>query len=207
MPHTAAPYSVIVSVLPTELVIDANLLSDHLRLNNQLEAHLVKLYIEAATGALEADLGISILTQTLVLRLDRFPGGSEIRLPRGTVGRDVASIQSVTSVQYLDDDGATQTFAATDYVVDTFRKPQARIVLAESAVWPITDQQPNSVIITYIAGRANRTQIPAEIKNAILLAASDLHNNRERSAEQAIHDLPMYERLVANYQTYEELGF
>lgn len=200
-------YSVLVSTAPTEALIEASTLASHLRLGSlTTEYDLLDLYIEAATGALQDELGISLLTQTLELRLDCFPA-YEIRLPRATPGRDVASIQSVTSVTYLDSEGASQTLATSEYVVDSYRKPQARIVVAESAVWPITDGQPNAVTVTYEAGHDAPDTVPAELRSAVLLAAGDLYEHREKSAAQAIVDLGLYGMLVGNYRTYEEVMF
>lgn len=159
----------------------------------------------AAEQAVEGELSAAFLTQTWVLRLDCFPCW-EIKLPR-------PPLQSVTSVQYLDADGATQVLATTEYTVDTppansdWSATPGRIHLAYGKSWPVTYDVPNAVTVTYIAGKATPTAIPAMVRTAIMMAAGDLHENRERSAVEIVQQLEMYERLVSNYRCVAEFRY
>lgn len=64
-----------------------------------------------------------------------------------------APLMGVTSIAYVDTDGATQTLATSVYTVDKNTEP-ARIVLAYGQSWPSTRPQMNAVTVTYIAGFA-----------------------------------------------------
>jgi uncharacterized phiE125 gp8 family phage protein len=113
------------------------------------------------------------LTQTWVMRLDKFPKNAPIYLPR-------PPLQSVTSIQYVDADGATQTFDAGDYDVDTKAQP-GRIKPAYGEVWPTT--RPgivNAVTVTYVAGYGDAaSDVPEETKHAIKLMLTHAWRNPE----------------------------
>ena len=71
---------------------------------------LALLLIPAIRAEAEHRLGRRLITQTVELVLDDFPAGEiDLRLP---------SVQTVTSIKYLDTAGAEQTFANTDYSLD-----------------------------------------------------------------------------------------
>lgn len=64
--------------------------------------------LTAATAKTENRTGTRLITQTLELYLDSFPGtGGEIFLP--------GPVQSITSVKYIDADGTEQTMDSADY--------------------------------------------------------------------------------------------
>lgn len=117
--------------------------------------------LKAGRRQVENDARIKIITQTVAVYLDRFPTGSifQLRLP---------PVQSVTSIQYIDEDEATQTLSSSKYYVDTSTTP-ARIWLDENEYWPDTDDQPNAVTITYQAGYGDTAaDAPVEAKLAII---------------------------------------
>ena len=82
-----------------------------LRVMHTSEDTLISRLISAATRHIERIVDLSLTTRTYRLTLDAF--SDYIELPRGPV-------QSVTSVQYVDADGETQTvstdFDSTDLV-------------------------------------------------------------------------------------------
>ena len=87
--------------------------------------------------------GRAYITQTLELRMDRFPG-REFQLPR-------PPLQAVNSIKYIDADGAEQIFSAIKYAVDTDSEP-GRIRVNSGESWPTLDTVMNAVRIEYIAG-------------------------------------------------------
>jgi len=117
--------------------------------------------IRLATETAETITRRALLTQTWRLRLDEFPAETEILLPR-------PPLQSVTSIQYVDSLGATQTFASSEYAVDTASDP-GRIYLDLDATWPTTRGQYNDVTITYVAGWTSAAAVPQSIRHAILM--------------------------------------
>lgn len=126
--------------------------------------------IPAATQYVQNYLNRQLITATWKFYLDEFP--REICVPR-------APVQSITSIEYVDTDGVTQTLAASTYRVDVVSQP-ARIVEAWGKVWPSTQGSINSVIVTYVAGYgATYASVPADIRAAILLLIGHWFENRE----------------------------
>lgn len=191
------PWSIERTDGPSAPSVSTEDLKTHLRIDSTSidEDDNIEFYAQSADEAIEADLSIALLTQTLILHLDAFPC-FEIPLPR-------PPLSSVTSVQYIDTNGITQTLSPTIYTVDTGRKP-GRIHLAYGQVWPLTRTVPNAVTVTYTAGRATQQEVPAMIREAVRLIVGDLYEDRERSADAAMRSLATYDRLVHNHRvTYE----
>lgn len=154
----------------------------HLRVDHSTEDTYIGALVTAATKHCEEILSRALITQTLALYLDGFPLCRQIDLR--------APLQSVTSVAYVDDAGDSQTFSSSNYHVDTKTTP-GRIVLDDTATWPSTDDRPNAVTITYIAGYGGTSAaIPDDIKQAIYLIVGEWYRNRENSSEVAYKDIP-----------------
>ena len=81
-------------------------------------------------------------------------------------------------VEYLDEDGATQTLSASDYTVDIISRP-SRIVINPDKSWPVTGSYPNAVTVEYIAGFADAASVPDSFKTAMKLLIAFLYENRE----------------------------
>lgn len=103
--------------------------------------------IAAATLNAEHVLKRALMTRTYVLRLDAFPAG-DILLPN-------APVRSITSIQYVDTAGDTQTWSSTLWASDLYSEP-ARIRPAYGEVYPSTREQMNAVTVTYKAGYATQ---------------------------------------------------
>lgn len=124
-------------------------------------------YITAARQTVEEYLNASVANQTRVHRLDAFPAGA-IVLPNGPV-------ISVTSIAYVDVNGANQTVAAHLRLFDT-------ITPVYGAVWPSTRDQLGAVTITYQAGMMAGSPLTLEredIKSGIKLTLGDIWEHRE----------------------------
>lgn len=119
--------------------------------------------IEAARQDVERYTTRALITQTLTMYLDKFPGYETIYLP-------YAPVQSVTSVKYYDTSGSQQTLVAdTDYFVTTTGN-HARIEPSDSG-WPSVDTEKNERIeVIYVAGYgASGANVPGALKQAILM--------------------------------------
>jgi uncharacterized phiE125 gp8 family phage protein len=149
------------------------------RLQSGEDDALVESLIIAARRQVEKWEWRSHVTQTVTLKLDRFPCGP-IYLPR-------PPLQSVTSIVYVDSNGDAQTLAPSAYTVDSHSEP-GRIVPAYGEVWPVTQAVPNAVTVVYIAGYGGAAQVPAETRAAIRLLVGHLHENREAVVESARGD-------------------
>jgi uncharacterized phiE125 gp8 family phage protein len=164
---------------------------------NTTEDPLLVAQLTAAREHVENLTGRALITQTLRCYLDRFPGCTAIKLPR-------PNLLTVTSVQYVDENGDTQTLSASDYTVDTAHLP-GRILLNWDATWPSTLDQPNSVIVNYTAGYGPaRSDVPGALRVAMKLLIGDMYQNREASIIGTIQtDNPTVAALLASYEFKE----
>ena len=139
----------------------------HLRVTSSDDDALIVGYLVAARQFVEDYTGRTLSLQTYDYKIDDELCG-EILLPR-------PPLVSVTSVSYVDINGATQTLSPSLYQVDTgilF----GRIVPAYQATYPSVRVQPNAVTVRFQAGY---TQIPEPIRQAILLLVSHFYDNRQ----------------------------
>lgn len=114
----------------------------------------------------------AFITQTWDYFVDCFPGGGgAIEIPR-------PPLQSVTSVNYVDENGATQTLSTSVYTVDTDSEP-GRVYLAFNESWPTVRDIRHAITIRFVAGYGvNPSSVPGPIKRAIRLMVH--HRNELR---------------------------
>lgn len=142
----------------------------HLRVDANEDSVLIESLIKAATNQAQIFTHRQFINATWKLILDGFP--TEIVVPR-------PPLSSVTSIQYVDTAGATQTLATAGYQVDTDTEP-GRIREAYGQQWPSTRDEMGAVTVTYVAGYgATATSVPEDIKAAIKLLVAHWYENRE----------------------------
>jgi uncharacterized phiE125 gp8 family phage protein len=139
--------------------------------------------IAAAVDAAEDRTGLQFLPATWMRTLDRWPCERWIELPR-------PPLISVTSITYVDLAGVTQTFAASNYVVDapagrTVRR--GRVGLKSGVVYPSAQAELNAIRVTYLAGYANADQVPARLKQGMKMLIGHWFANRETVMVGTIH--------------------
>lgn len=162
--------AVYVDTPPAAEPITADELTTHLRLTDaDAEGDLLSALIEAARRYAETFTRRQFVTATLKLVLDKFP--STIYVPR-------PPLASVTSIAYLDTDGASQTLDAAEYEADIRSEP-GRIVEAYGCSWPSTQSIINAVTVTYQAGYGEASAVPESIKVAIKMLAAHWYEHRE----------------------------
>lgn len=162
--------SLVRTVAPTAYPIDVGDLRTHSRLTTVGDdAYLLEL-IEAATEFIEGYLDRALIHSTWVLRLPSFV--DPIYLPRSPVS-------SVTSVQYVDTAGTTQTLDTAVYEADTYADP-GQIRRKYGQVWPQVREQENAVIVTYVAGYgATKASVPPDLRQAVRVIAAYMNEHRE----------------------------
>ena len=157
-------------------------LKTHLRITVSDEDTLLGNYVTAARKFLEVQTRRAFITQTIALKLDAFP--SDIRLPRSPV-------QSVSSIQYVDTDGATQTWGSGNYSVDTVSEP-ASIVPAYNIDYPDTRVIPNAVTVTYVTGFGDATtDVPEDIRLMVRMLAGYFYEKREAASTMTWNEDPL----------------
>jgi uncharacterized phiE125 gp8 family phage protein len=127
-------------------------------------------------------LGRALCTQTWDMKLDRFPVCDDaIRAP-------LPPLQSVTSIAYTDENGASQTLSTSLYrVLGAGGWDRARIVPAYGESWPTTRAQPETVTVRFVAGYGTpgaspddtQAAVPEALRQALLLLVSHWYQNRE----------------------------
>lgn len=165
----------------------------HLRVTSSDEDTLIGTIVEAAVRHVEDVCGRALFTQTWTATFDGFPDG-ELVLPRPPVA-------SITSVSYVDEDGATQTLASNAYEKDLGSEP-ACLWPVYGTTWPATRAQRGSVTVVYVAGVASTSSIPKPIRQAILLLVGHLYENREAvNIGNIVTTMPMaVDALLAPYR-------
>lgn len=94
-------------------------------------------------------------------------------------------LQSITSVQYTDTDGATQTVSSSDYAANTFNQHRGNVLLNYDFTYPVlNNDRMNSIQITFIAGYqgwpvALPADVPKTLTHAIKLFVNDVWSHRE----------------------------
>jgi uncharacterized phiE125 gp8 family phage protein len=143
----------------------------YLKIDDSNEDTMLSTLIKGARMVAESYLNQGLITQTVTEKLDR--------LGNPTIYLSVSPVIAVSSFQYANSENTTATFAATDYVVDTFSKP-ARLNLGYGKTWPTLYGNINDVTITYTVGYGTESSaVPFQIRQAILLMVADTYENRQ----------------------------
>ena len=98
-------------------------------------------------------------------------------------------MQSVSSIQYYDLDGALQTWDNELYQVDITANP-ARVMPAYDETWPDYLDDYNSIVVTYVAGCGNANEVPAILKQALKMLVGHWYNQRETVGEVQGYETP-----------------
>jgi len=177
---------------------------DHIRASectDGIEDAAIEGLIAAAREVLDGRdgyLGRQMITATWDLFLDEFPVVDFIRLP-------LPPIQSITSISYVDVDGNTQTFDASNYALSADKTWRPRVDLAYNSSWPGTRDIRDAVTIRFVAGYGLQAAVPAPLRQAMLLLIGNWYENREHTVIGTIvSELPMgVNALLSPYRVIE----
>lgn len=160
---------------PAAVAVSLSDAKNWLRVTNSDDDTLIAALVERATQFVENETRRQLINATWVMKLDTFPHGSFIDFP-------VSPLVSVTSIEYLDGDGASQTlpsFFPPVYGVDTTQDP-GRIFLKSGQEWPSTLDEANAVTVTAVAGYGTAaSDIPAALVHAVLMLVAHFYEHRE----------------------------
>lgn len=166
---------------------------DDVKLSARVDAEtfddqLALLLIPAIRAEAEHRIGRRLITQTVELVMDAFPSGEiDLRLP---------SVQSVTSIKYLDTAGAEHTVINTDYSLDTAASP-GRVLLDTDASWPATQDVPNAVRVRFVVGYGDDdASVPANIRLWITAHVVQALDNPSGLNTAALQPMPFLDRLL-----------
>jgi len=160
-----------VTTAPATEVWTLSEVKNYLKVDTSADDTLITTLLQSAREVAERYLNQALITQTITEKLDR--------LSNPTIYLSVSPVISVSSFQYADSQNTTQTYNASNYIVDTFIKP-ARLSLAYGKTWPTLYGNINDVTITYTAGYGSTaSSVPMQIRQAILMMIADSYDNRE----------------------------
>lgn len=132
-------------------------------------------WITEARKKVERDCRRSLITQTLALKLDEWPSCDFIELHQPPA-------ISVSSIQYTDTAGATQTWSS-GWSLDADRIPGV-VFLDYGESFPTTRTQRNAITVTYTAGYGTTAaDVPTAAKSAIKLLVKQRYDEPESGAE------------------------
>lgn len=166
---------------------------------------LIKAARQMFDGA-NATYGRAFITQTWDLTIDAFygSGGSQesgfkssedawshfIRRcgwPGVTI--PLSPLQSVTSITYLDTNGATQTVDPANYAI--VQGEPAHVVLSLAGSWPATAYFPGAVTIRFIAGYGDAgSDVPQNARMAIVMQISHLRSLSQQNLFLSSEEIP-----------------
>lgn len=160
-----------VTTAPTKEVWTLSEVKNYLKVDTSADDTLITTLLQSAREVAERYLNQALITQTITEKLDR--------LNSPVIYLSVSPVISVSSFQYADSQNTTQTYNASNYIVDTFEKP-ARLSVAYGKTWPTLYGNINDVTITYTAGyNTEPSGVPMQIRQAILMMIADSYDNRE----------------------------
>lgn len=117
------------------------------------------------------DVARTCLVDTVVSqKFQWFPCGQFARLP---LCRE--PVRSITSITYVDADGATQTWSNTNYKLEAGLNPPS-VMLKGGKEWPtISTTEPWPITVTYAAGPAVGSSCRGGFRDAVLLLLTYRH--------------------------------
>ena len=171
---------------------------DHIRVESTVDDEEIDRLIQASRewiSGRDGWLGRQLITATWDMTLDAFPATDSIRLL-------LPPVQSITSISYVDINGATQTFSSANYSLSADLSVRPRVDLAYGASWPATRQVRDAVTIRYVAGYGNGVDVPAPIRSAMAILVGTWYENREATVVgMAANEVPFsVEAMLAPYR-------
>ena len=167
----------------SELVVSLDDAKRQLRLEDSThyDPH-IRVMIGSVCDHIERLYSVAILTQTVTETHSAFP-----MLSTEPLYMHIKPGVSVTSVSYIDSDGATQTFSSSNYETKTNSRGLF-IIPKVTSEWP-TDLavRPDAVTVVYQAGfGATAANVPSSMKMAILNVIGKLDASREDPVSEKI---------------------
>jgi len=162
-----------IATAPASIPVTLTEAKAHLRVDFTTDDTLITTLINVATEYAEKRLGRALITQTWDLYMDEWPEGDTIEIP-------FSPLQSITHIKYYDTSNVEQTWASSNYVVDTISEPARVIQSATGNGYQSLYNRPNAINVRFVCGYgAASTNIPETIRAGIKLLISHFYENRE----------------------------
>lgn len=188
-------HGVSVKTKPTGELITLEKLKQRVRVEADIveDDDLLKDLLKGAIARVDgpAGIGFAMLEQTWIKAMHHFP--ATILLPG-------APIKSVSSITYVDGDGAEQTMNEADYRVDIAVEP-ARIEPAFGTSWPTARSVAGAVKVEYVLGETAAAEVPPDLIDAVCLLVGHRYKHREAVANGDMASIPLgFEAIVNEYR-------
>lgn len=160
-----------VTVVPTLEPVALSEVKEFIKLDGKAEDIYLESIIKATRLALEGILGRSIMTQTLVLRMDTWPQ-AVLDLPR-------TPLASVTEIRTIDESGNETVYSSDNYYVNS-GGDKAQIVIKTSTAFPTNlNRARGGFEVEYIAGYGDEiADVPETIRQAILQWVASVYETK-----------------------------
>jgi uncharacterized phiE125 gp8 family phage protein len=179
------------TVAPAEMPVTLAEAKAHLRIDHNDQDDLISSQIKAATAYLDGYSGIigrALVTQTWRQDFGRF--ANRLPLP-------VAPVTAIVSISHFDVGNVQQVVDPSGY--DLFADAHgAYVALQPGKVWPATFRRIDAVSVTFTAGYGSAADVPAPIRQAILLIVQRLFDGADTEIDVAIDRV--VHALVAPYR-------
>ena len=183
---------------PASTPISLSEAKDHLRVTHSDEDGLIAGLIAAAVAQVDAlgSLGRAMVTQTWAQYVPQSPGW--VRLEMGP-------FIALVSVEYYDAAGVLQTADLSGF--ETWLQDDFVICKPKQGFdWPTADTRPDAIKITYSAGYGAGSDVPTNIRHALLLMVAHWYENRSATSEAALRDIPMGVDMMINAERVSWYG-
>lgn len=159
----------------------------HLNIDSDYSADdtLISAMIKAATNYAQAYCRRLFVATTVTEYYDNFPASGSFELSYGVI--------TLSSVKYKDSNNTEQTWNASNYEVDNKITP-AKIQVLTNKSYPSTYDGFNAVYVEYITGFGAASDVPQDVKHALLLMVADMYDNREDKVKR----LPTASQMLLN---------
>jgi uncharacterized phiE125 gp8 family phage protein len=144
---------------------------------------VLELRLKAAREWVEKYTGRALMPQTWRDTFDAVPYAADAILLRKM---PVLSVTAITSYNIAN---VGAVYSSASYFVDTTQEP-ARIVLNDGYSWPSDVRYTNALTVEYIAGYVDEDAVPATLKHAIMVLASEWYERVEASTDERIAAVP-----------------
>lgn len=169
--------------------------AEYLRVDDVVsDTALITALITTARQAVEQYCNRYIAEQTIESAFTGFPDVIKLSAP----------VQSVTSIKYLDVNGAEQTLNSNQYLIDYYAQP-VQITPAYNVTYPELYSVPNNVKVRFVAGYTtgdspDTTPMPLPLRYGMLLIIGDLYANREAQSDKKYEINPTVQNLLYPYR-------
>ena len=185
----------------TTQIIETSMAKSHLRVSSSADDTYIQNLIFAATHDIEHYLNCNLMEASCTQWCDTWEDTLELyHSPIMNTRR-----LSVTTIRYYKDDTLT-TWDASNYIVDNVSSP-TRIGLANNKTYPTIDERIGAIQINYTSGFSEVSQVPQDIKQAILILVGQWYENRQEAVVgRSVGVIPLTARYILDKYRIRTFG-